>query len=51
MFLGHFEYVLQPKKMSIRSIAYHFGTFVMFSILESVVLFFPKHINFKMFLM
>jgi hypothetical protein len=37
--------------MSIRSIAYDFRTFIMFSIFESVILFFPKHSNFRVFLM
>jgi len=36
--------------MSIRTIAYDFGTFVMFSIFEYVILVFPKHSNFKGFL-
>jgi len=31
-------------------IAYDFGTFVMFSIFESVIIVFPKHSNFRGFL-
>jgi len=31
-------------------IAYDFETFIMFSIFESVILVFPKHINFRGFL-
>jgi len=30
-------------------IAYDFGTFVMFSIFEYVILVFPKHSNFRVF--
>jgi len=37
--------------MSIWSIAYDFGTFVLFSIFESVILLFLKHSNFRVFLM
>jgi len=33
--------------MSIRTIVYDFGTFVMFSIFESVILVFSKHSNFR----
>jgi len=36
---------------SIIAIAYDFGTFVMFSIFESVIKVFPKHRNFRVFLM
>jgi len=35
--------------MSIRAIAYDFRTFVMFSIFEYAILFFPKHINSRVF--
>jgi len=38
------------KRRSIRTIVYDFGTFVMFSIFESVNLVFPKHSNFRGFL-
>jgi len=31
-------------------IVYDFGSFVIFSIFESIILVFPKHINFKGFL-
>jgi len=36
--------------MSIRSIAYDFGIFVIFSMFVSVILFFPKHSNSRVFL-
>jgi hypothetical protein len=36
-------------RRSIRTIAYDFGTFVIFSIFESVILVFPKHSNFRVF--
>jgi len=42
MFFGHSQKVLIAKQRSIRAIAYDFGTFVMFSIFESAILFFPK---------
>jgi len=42
MFFSHSQKVLTAKQRSIRAIAYDFGTFVMFSIFESAILFFPK---------
>jgi len=36
--------------MSIRPIAYDFGTFVMFFIFESIILVFQKHSKFRGFL-
>jgi len=35
--------------MSIRAIAYDFGTFVMFSIFESITIVFTKQSNFRVF--
>jgi len=45
MFFSHFQLVLVAKRRSIRAIAYDFGTFVMFTIFESVILVFPKHVH------
>jgi len=46
MFFSYFQKVLAAKRKSIRAIAYDFMTFVMFSIIESIILVFPKHSNF-----
>jgi len=51
MFFSLFQYVLPAKQRSIWVIAYDFGTFVMFSIFESVIRVFPKYNNFRVFLM
>jgi len=42
--------MLPANQRSIRSIACDFGTFVMFSIFEYVILLFSKHSNFRGFL-
>ena len=49
MFFNYFHYVLAAKRKSIRTIAYDFRTFVMFSISESVILVFSKHSNIRGF--
>jgi len=48
-FFSQFQYVLQTEKRSIKTIANDYGAFLMFSIFEYVILFFPKHCNFRMF--
>ena len=50
IFSSYLHKVLAGKRRSIRTIVYDFGTFVMFSIFESVFLVFPKHSNFRGFL-
>jgi len=51
IFFSQFQEVLPAEQRSIRTIVYDFGTFVMFSIFEYVILFFLKHSNFRMFFM
>jgi len=47
MFFSYFQQDLASKRRRIRTIAYDYGTFVTFSILESVILVFSKHSNFR----